>query len=121
MTRVQLIRKATKMKPAALDPVALRTLRALYELAALDCPAHAGLLARAVNISVRDVARVLLVLDARGLAVADRARLTLLGLAEAARCAPLQLDQAAWLPKARREALQYRTAERTRAAGGGRA
>jgi hypothetical protein len=97
-------------------------LRALYELAQLDCPAHAGALARALQPEHRlrpsDVARVLLVLDARGLVSAERARLTLQGLAEAARCPPLGLEQASWLPQLKRQAFLQRYAER---AGGQRA
>ena len=111
------------MTPAALDPPARRVLRALYELAQLDCPAHAGVLARAINFSLAlpsahlatgarakspgarfpmraiDVGRVLLVLDARGLASAEHARLTLAGLLVAARCEPLQLESAPWLAR----------------------
>lgn len=116
------------MKPAALDPLARRVLRALYELAELDCPAHAGVLARAVNLTLAgagttraeapgagsgrdareyraaDLARILLVLDARGLASAERARLTLLGLATAARIAPLCIERAPGFPALRQQA-----------------
>ena len=88
------------MTPAALDPPARRVLRALFELAQLDCPAHAGVLARAVDMRAVDVARVLLVLEARGLARAGQARLTLTGLALAARCEPLQLEAAPSLARA---------------------
>ncbi|MDB4990719.1 MAG: hypothetical protein JWN04_5897 [Myxococcaceae bacterium] len=112
------------MTITALDPLAKGVLRALYELAELDCPAHAGVVSRAlrsVELELRpsDVARVLLVLDARGLVVADRARLTMRGLAEAVRCPALQLERAAWLPQMRRQALQFVQADRPRAAGSG--
>jgi hypothetical protein len=66
-------------------------LRALYQLAQADRPADAGSVGRALGMRTVDVARVLLVLDARGLARADRARLTLSGLVEAARVAPLEI------------------------------
>lgn len=84
------------MNTAPLDPLARRVVRALYELAELDCPASAGLLARALGLGPADLARVLLELDAQGLVSADPsslartsarfdARLTLLGLAYAVR------------------------------------
>jgi DNA-binding IclR family transcriptional regulator len=105
------------MKPAALDPLARRVLRALYELAELDCPADAGVLARAVGRRPADVVRVLLVLDARGLASAERARLTLLGLAHAARVAPLLLEREPWWAEARQQARQRARALRPTASG----
>lgn len=83
--------EATGMKPAPLDPLARHVLRALYELAELDVAAHVGVLGRALGRPATDVARVLLVLDARGLVSAQRARLTLLGLAHAARLPALGL------------------------------
>lgn len=120
------------MTPATLDPPARRVLRALFELAQLDRPADAGLLARAINFSLAresagsalravDVGRVLLVLEARGLASAEHARLTLAGLAAATRCEPLQLESFPWL-SARPErpiptrALGLRTSAGARAA-----
>jgi hypothetical protein len=106
------------MTPIALEPVAQRVLRALYELAQLDCPAHAGVLGRAVGMRAADVARALLVLDARGLVSADRARLTLEGLACAARVPALQLERETWLEPLRRRALGVRLPSR-RAEGGG--
>jgi len=88
------------MKPAALDPLARRVLRALYELAELDCPATPGVLAQAIGLRAVDVARVLLVLDARGLANAARSRLTLTGLAQAVRISPLALASDPWVAQA---------------------
>ena len=92
------------MKPAPLDPLARHVLRALYELAELDVVAHAGVLGRALDQPAADVARVLLVLDARGLASAARTRLTLLGLAWAARLPALGLAAAPWVAAARQQA-----------------
>jgi hypothetical protein len=85
------------MKAQALDPLTERVLRALFELAQCNIGAHAGVVGRALGLRPSDVARVLLVLDARGLARADRARLTLAGLAVAARLPALQLEVAARL------------------------
>jgi DNA-binding IclR family transcriptional regulator len=82
------------MKTAPLDPLARRVLRALYELAELDCPADAGSVARAVGLSAADATRVLLALDARGLVRAEHVRLTLLGLAHAARVPALSSARA---------------------------
>lgn len=93
------------MNTAPLDPSARRVVRALYELAELDCPASAGLLARAVGIRPADMARVLLRLEARGLVnqggaslapprARIDARLTLLGLAYAVRQPDLGLLRA---------------------------
>jgi hypothetical protein len=118
------------MKPVVLEPLAQGVLRALYELAELDCPADAALLARALthltgsrpaSISPRasDIARVLLVLDARGLVQADRVRLTMRGLAEAVRLAPLSLAELPWLAQRARRRLAYRVASAPRAAAGG--
>jgi hypothetical protein len=101
------------MKTAPLDPLARRLVRALYELAELDCPASSGLLARAVGIRPADVARVLLVLDARGLASADRTRLTLLGLALAVRQPALSLSRETWFVPARQHALLVRARSRS--------
>ncbi|HEY6882294.1 MAG TPA: hypothetical protein VI299_29890 [Polyangiales bacterium] len=74
---------------AALDPHARRVLRALYELAELDVPAEVGLVARALGLP--DATRVLRELDARGLVDAQRVRLTMQGLALAARTPSLHL------------------------------
>jgi hypothetical protein len=79
------------MTPAALDPLAQRVLRALYELAQLDCPVHMGVLAGAVVCAPAELLAALQVLDARGLVSAQRLRLTMQGLAQAARIASLQL------------------------------
>lgn len=81
------------MPATPLDLTSRRVLRGLYELAQLDRPADAGLLARAVGVPALLVVRTLLVLDARGLVRADRLRLTLLGLACAARLPTLQVAQ----------------------------
>jgi hypothetical protein len=93
--------EARTMKPAPLDPLARHVLRALYELAELDVAAHAAVLGRAVGRAAADVARALWVLDARGLASAERTRLTLLGLAEAARLPALGLARERWVNEAR--------------------
>lgn len=106
-----MIGNADAMNLNALDPLERRVIRALYELAQLDCPAHAGVLGRAVGLRPGDVARVLLVLDARGLVMADRARLTLSGLAVASRVTTLCLDRAPWLDEARRAALRQSEGE----------
>jgi Mn-dependent DtxR family transcriptional regulator len=82
---------------AALDPQARRALRALYELAELDVSADAELLARALGLRPALISRVLAELDARGLVDAERVRLTLEGLAAAARVPSLQLATGAWL------------------------
>jgi hypothetical protein len=100
------------MNADQLDPIAQRVLRALYELAQLDCPAHAGVLAKAVGLRAADVARVLLVLDARGLAVAERGRLTMAGLARAARVPALHLSRASWFAAARAVARQHESSLR---------
>lgn len=92
------------MKTAPLDPVARRVVRALYELAELDCPASLVLLARAVGCRPADTARLLLVLEARGLASAQRARLTLPGLARAVREPGLGLSRETWFVAARQHA-----------------
>jgi len=101
-----MIGNAEAMNLNALDPLERRVLRALYELAQLDCPAHAGVLGRAVGLKPVDVARVLLVLDARKLVTADRARLTLAGLAVASRVSALRLEREPWLEEARRTAAR---------------
>ena len=86
------------MTPAANDPLARRVLRAMYELAQLDCPAHPGTLARAVGCSPCELLAALQGLDERGLVSAPRLRLTMLGLAQAARVASLQLQGESYAP-----------------------
>jgi Mn-dependent DtxR family transcriptional regulator len=94
LTHVQLIKDAALMK-AALDPHARRVLRVLYELAELNVAAEADLVARALGLS--DVTRVMRELDARGLVDAQRTRLTMPGLALAARVPSLHLARETWL------------------------
>lgn len=106
------------MNANALDPLSERVLRALYELAQLDCPAHAGVLGRAVGVRAADLARVLLVLDARGLASAERARLTLAGLAVAVRAPALHLEREPWFESYRRD-CRSGAVPLSRSAGGG--
>jgi hypothetical protein len=72
---------------------ARRVLRALFELARADCPADVRTLARALGMTSLEVVRALLRLDSDGLASADTARLTLQGLAVAARLPDLALVQ----------------------------
>lgn len=79
------------MPATPLDFTSRCVLRGLYELAQLDRVADAGLLAHALGIPTLHVVRALLVLDAQGLVRADRVRLTLLGLATAARLPALQV------------------------------
>ena len=69
----------------ATDRTAQRVLRALFELGLGDCPADAGTLARLLSLRPSLVAQYLVRLDGLGLVRADRARLTLVGLATAAR------------------------------------
>jgi DNA-binding MarR family transcriptional regulator len=85
-----------------LDRDARRTLLALYELAAQDRPTpprldarqvgciDAPALARRLGVSPGNVLRSLQALDARGLVWAARCRLTLRGLATAARLSALR-------------------------------
>jgi DNA-binding MarR family transcriptional regulator len=73
------------MQANHLDDTSKSVLRLLYELAQHDTAADAALLAARLALRVADVSRVLLVLDARGLVNAGRARLTMRGLALAAR------------------------------------
>jgi hypothetical protein len=75
----------------AIDPCAHQVLRALFELARLDCPASAGVLASCLHISATQAARALLLLEERGLVRAECARLTMSGLATAARQPALTL------------------------------
>ncbi len=89
--------RSSPARQARPDALALRALRALYELAQLDAPAEAGVLARALGVRASQAAELLLELDVRGLVCAERARLTLLGLGCAARLEPLQLERASWL------------------------
>ena len=110
------------MKPAALDaslargtarfdPAAARVLRALFELAQLDCPADAGLLGRAVGLRASHAARVLLELDAHGLVTAGRVRLTMQGLYQAVQVAALNLEREPWLAQAIERARRSPCAE----------
>jgi hypothetical protein len=71
------------MDATSLDPLAKQVLHALFELARRDCAASPAAIGRAIGRPTVDVARVLLVLDARRLVCARRARLTLRGLATA--------------------------------------
>ena len=100
------------MKPAPLDPQARRVLRALYELAELDVAAQPGVLARALGQDVAEVVRVLRLLDARGLASAERTRLSLLGLARAARLPALRLEGEPWISAARQQSRPRAAAAR---------
>lgn len=68
-----------------LDPLSRRVLRALYELSRLDLPVSHESLGRALSRPVHEMRYVLWVLAARGLACATRVRLTMVGLAVAAR------------------------------------
>ena len=68
-----------------------RTLRALFELARLDCSASASVLAAALGMRATQVARALVALERLGLVRADQARLSLPGLAVAARLPALEL------------------------------
>jgi Mn-dependent DtxR family transcriptional regulator len=94
---------------AALDPQARRMLRALYELAELDGPADAGVLARVLGIPPAHASRVLGELAARGLVDAERVRLTMPGLVHAARVRSLGLARASWLSALRGRPLAARS------------
>ena len=69
-----------------------RTLRALFELARLDCSASASVLGSALGLRATQVARALVALEQLGLVRADHARLTLPGLALAVRLPALGLS-----------------------------
>ena len=62
-----------------------QVLRALFELALADRPADAGSVARLLGLRASEVGGIFVRLDALGLVRAERARLTLSGLATAAR------------------------------------
>ena len=68
-----------------LDFDARRTLLAIYELSAADRAVHPGALARLLRVSPNLAICTLRALDAKGLVSAQRCRLTMLGLATAAR------------------------------------
>ncbi|MFT3926011.1 MAG: hypothetical protein QM778_25935 [Myxococcales bacterium] len=68
----------------ALEPSAQVVLRALFQLALADCPADAGSVARLLGLRASQVAQALVELDVQGLVDAERARLTMRGLAVAA-------------------------------------
>lgn len=68
-------------------PATHRVLIALFSLSRGTLPIDAGELGRLSGLSPTGAARALLQLEAEGLADASRARLTLLGLAHAARLA----------------------------------
>jgi hypothetical protein len=88
---------------------ARQVLRALFELAQADQPADAGSVARRLGLRASDVAQHLVRLDALGFVRAERARLTLLGLAAAAR-----LDALPPARTAERGAAQERRADEGR-------
>lgn len=69
-----------------------RVLRALFELAQLDCPASVGALAQSLGMGATEVARLLVALEQRGLVRAERSRLTMAGLVAAARLPTLALE-----------------------------
>lgn len=62
-----------------------RILIALYRLSRDTCPVDAGALARATDLRAISAAQALVALERAGLADATRARLTMFGLARAAR------------------------------------
>jgi hypothetical protein len=76
----------------AVPSLEARTLRALFELARLDCAASASVLAGALGVRATQVARALVALEQLGLVRADHARLTLPGLATAVRLPALGLS-----------------------------
>lgn len=67
------------------DPLALRVLRGLYDLAQADVPAEPFALGRMLGVRPSEVAFGLSRLERLGLACAERARLTMRGLAVAVR------------------------------------
>ncbi len=72
-------------RPIRLDRASSQVLRALFELARADRSADAGSVARLLGLRTSEVGALLVRLDALGLVRAERARLTLSGLAMAAR------------------------------------
>jgi hypothetical protein len=92
-------------EPAGLDVAAGRVLRGLFELARADRHADASSLGRLLGMRPSQVGCLLSELDARGLVRAERARLTLAGLALAARLAPLA-GGVLEVPSATRSALR---------------
>jgi DNA-binding MarR family transcriptional regulator len=95
-----------------LSPHEARVLRALFELARLDRPASAFVLGGHLSVTPTLVARALVELSRRGLVRAERARLTLPGLAVAVRLPALGLEAAAH--KAEHEQVQARRGAWTR-------
>ena len=75
-----------------LDHPEKRVLRALFELARCDHPARPDVLARALDMDLCAVSRVLTSLAAHGMADAARVRLTLPGLAIAVRVPKLPTE-----------------------------
>jgi hypothetical protein len=106
-------RASTTRGAARLDPLAARVLRALFELAQLDCPADAGLLARALGLRASHAARILLELDAEGLVTAERVRLTMKGLCQAVQVAALNLEGELWVVQAIERARRSPPAEQS--------
>jgi len=80
------------MDLTSLDLSEKRVLRALFELARCDHPAHPDVLTRALDMDPSAVKRALSSLAARGLADGLRVRLTLSGLAVAVHAPPLDED-----------------------------
>jgi DNA-binding IclR family transcriptional regulator len=74
-----------------LDPLALRVLRALFDLAQHDRPVHAGAIAEVLGMGRSLAAAALLRLDAAGYVRAEEARLTMAGLVLASRLCPVAL------------------------------
>jgi hypothetical protein len=79
------------MTTRQLDPLSRRVLRALFELSRLDLPASHEALGRALSRPASEMRYVMWVLAARGLACANRVRLTMGGLLVAARLPSLGL------------------------------
>lgn len=73
------------------DPLSLRVLRGLYDLAQADVPAETCVLGRMLGVRPSEVASGLLRLERLGLACAERARLTMRGLAVAVRLPALDV------------------------------
>ena len=92
------------MQTSPLDPAAHRVLRAVYELAQLDVPAHAGIVGRAAGVRTSEAAQLLITLEAAGLVDATRARLTMHGLVAALAAPALALAEQPWLEALRSHA-----------------